>query len=973
MRVTTSVTEGAVGFDGLRAVVGAGEGVVGRFPGIVCVAQCADPEPLREFLSVCADLAGREPGRALARRLATWMSGPESPGPQLRFGTIAAAGDQLAVFLVGDVDARIDAIGGLTLSGAHAAVGTDRLLPRPASPVVLSLNGGEVRADPADVHDLRAGIVPGAGVVLRPSGAESEDHAEETGTGGHEWFDTGEVTSDPFPEPLRAQDMPVQRAAGTAPGGRNGSTRAVGPEPISGVGESDVWPGASPDGSEDPLDDGRAAGGRPDAVQADPPNRESSARADDHPLGGPDAGPSRRRGVGAGGDRLTGPDSGPDAFRNREADGGSNGELGAGPNRGPTAGSDAGFDAGPGAFRDRDPGGGSNGDAGPHAWPNRGAGLGAGDDRLSGSDGGLDAGPATSRNRDPGGGSNGGPDPGPDLWPNRRPSIGPGDEFGTGPAPRSNHELRAEPDAGLPAGPAAWPNREPFVAADDSPLVGPAGGPDTGPTGADDHPRIGPDGGPEAGPSALPNREAGAGVNGELDAESAARPSREPTAGPNRGSGVEADAGLDAGPFPQREPSVGADHPPAGSGAAPTAPTDGEQHAEPDGWGIADPETGKSAGRHALEIPSPPTPARGADPDPPTDLSTPQPGAADPFGAYPPSPPPRGPAPEQADPLGGNLHPLDPGATNERDAGPRPGGEPTARPQEGAGGPLPTRSPSAGRSWPSEPSAASLFLPAREPAPEPATEQPPGPAAPDGFASPPDQAPGAGRPPPLPPTGPPPPDPGSPGRPPSPRRVPPLPPQTDVRPPRIGAPATGPAPSDHGTEGAGHRLAVEAPTSRRGPRIRGYRCENGHLNDPRSPSCRECGAPIDERVGGLVAGPRPVLGRLLFDDGAAHLVDGGYLVGRTPEADERVRTGELRPIPIDDQTGSISGAHAEIRVSGWDVMVVDTGSEHGTYVSGPDEGQWTPLPPRRSRRLLPGARVRVGGRTFTFESSSTVC
>ena len=103
------------------------------------------------------------------------MSGPESPGPQLRFGTIAAAGDQLAVFLVGDVDARVDGAGGLTLSGAHAAVGTDRLLPRPTSPVVLSLNGGEVRDDPADVHDLRAGIVPGAGVVLWTAGFELDD------------------------------------------------------------------------------------------------------------------------------------------------------------------------------------------------------------------------------------------------------------------------------------------------------------------------------------------------------------------------------------------------------------------------------------------------------------------------------------------------------------------------------------------------------------------------------------------------------------------------------------------------------------------------------------------------------------------------------------------------------------------------------------------------------------------------------
>jgi len=138
MRVTTTVTDEAVGFDGLRAVVGAGDGVVGRFPGIVCVAHCSDPEPLREFLALCADVAGREPGRLLARRLATWMSGPEAPGPQLRFGTIAAAGDQLAVFLVGDVDARVDGAGGLSLSGAHAAVGTDRLLPRPNYPQSLS-------------------------------------------------------------------------------------------------------------------------------------------------------------------------------------------------------------------------------------------------------------------------------------------------------------------------------------------------------------------------------------------------------------------------------------------------------------------------------------------------------------------------------------------------------------------------------------------------------------------------------------------------------------------------------------------------------------------------------------------------------------------------------------------------------------------------------------------------------------------
>ena len=109
----------------------------------------------------------------------------------------------------------------------------------------------------------------------------------------------------------------------------------------------------------------------------------------------------------------------------------------------------------------------------------------------------------------------------------------------------------------------------------------------------------------------------------------------------------------------------------------------------------------------------------------------------------------------------------------------------------------------------------------------------------------------------------------------------------------------------------------------------------------------------------------------MFDDGAAHVVDGSYLVGGRPDTDERVSAGELRPIVVDDE--SVAHAHAEIRVSGWDVMVVDAGSHNGTYVSGPDEGRWTPLPPRRSRRLLPGTRVRLGdGRTFVFESSSTV-
>jgi hypothetical protein len=159
------------------------------------------------------------------------MSGPDAPGQELRFGTIAAAGDKLAVYLVGEVDARVDAVGGLSLSGAHAAIGTDRLLSPPASPVVLSMDGGDVRADPADVHDLRRVVVPGAGVVLRPTGFGLDDRRStpRERRGVHEWFDTGEGAAT-LRGSAAGRDLPVQRAAGVRVGGPERGGSGAGPE-----------------------------------------------------------------------------------------------------------------------------------------------------------------------------------------------------------------------------------------------------------------------------------------------------------------------------------------------------------------------------------------------------------------------------------------------------------------------------------------------------------------------------------------------------------------------------------------------------------------------------------------------------------------------------------------------------------------------------------------------------------------------
>lgn len=156
------------------------------------------------------------------------------------------------------------------------------------------------------------------------------------------------------------------------------------------------------------------------------------------------------------------------------------------------------------------------------------------------------------------------------------------------------------------------------------------------------------------------------------------------------------------------------------------------------------------------------------------------------------------------------------------------------------------------------------------------------------------------------------------------------------------------------------------------PQTRGHLCSRGHLNDPRSHFCVLCGIRMNERTGVLVLGPRPPLGLLVLDTGATFTLDTGCLLGRQPQADERVYSGALRGITIDDRSGGVSRAHAEIRLDGWDVLVVDSGSSNGTFVA--DRGSpWTRLAPRQPRRLEPGMRIRLGEATvLTFESPSGV-
>ena len=151
--------------------------------------------------------------------------------------------------------------------------------------------------------------------------------------------------------------------------------------------------------------------------------------------------------------------------------------------------------------------------------------------------------------------------------------------------------------------------------------------------------------------------------------------------------------------------------------------------------------------------------------------------------------------------------------------------------------------------------------------------------------------------------------------------------------------------------------------------VPGIRCAVGHFNHPDSRYCVVCGRGFDQGVSRIVtAGPRPPLGVLVIDDGAAFVLDADYVIGREPELDPDVPAGQARPLNLTDPNRTVSRVHAEVRLDGWDVLVVDRGSTNGTYLLLPGAPQWTRVPPAGRAVVPPGARVAVGQRTFVYES-----
>ena len=103
---------------------------------------------------------------------------------------------------------------------------------------------------------------------------------------------------------------------------------------------------------------------------------------------------------------------------------------------------------------------------------------------------------------------------------------------------------------------------------------------------------------------------------------------------------------------------------------------------------------------------------------------------------------------------------------------------------------------------------------------------------------------------------------------------------------------------------------------------------------------------------------------LVFDDGAVIEASAFGLLGRAPAAAPDAR---VQLVPVADPSKRISKVHAEFGVGASGFWITDRGSTNGTEVVFPD-GRVDELVPGVRTPLPPGARVVLGGRSFTITS-----
>jgi RND superfamily putative drug exporter len=108
-------------------------------------------------------------------------------------------------------------------------------------------------------------------------------------------------------------------------------------------------------------------------------------------------------------------------------------------------------------------------------------------------------------------------------------------------------------------------------------------------------------------------------------------------------------------------------------------------------------------------------------------------------------------------------------------------------------------------------------------------------------------------------------------------------------------------------------------------------------------------------------------GYVVLDDNSRFDIEQDCLVGCAPHKSDAVELG-LRPVRIEDRTGAVSDAHAEIRWVNSELVIVDRESANGVFMCAPGRRAWSRLTPWQPTPWLPGASVRIGNRILELEA-----